>query len=244
MCRRLFPFLLFLWASSILLAQSMHDFSGVYLRNPPKSSTRVVSKTQAERIRFWQELDQVLGTGSPLILQATQTADSIVVTRIQNNARATSYYYFNGLEFKKAQSAGYKGLGRAKLKGNTLLTEADVPLPWSTRMTKTFKEKWVLSADSRILTIQPLPFGRAETYTRQASRDAALARTSEASLMNKCVCLRWPSPLNDLSKREGEAELGFTAYRELNTCVLFDAGLWGEFFNGLERNDTPNGTQF
>jgi hypothetical protein len=62
--------------------------------------------------------------------------------------------------------------------------------------------------------------------------------------MNKCACLRLPFPADARTKDWDEAELGFTAYRQLDACFLFDAGLWGGFFKGLERSDTAKGPQF
>lgn len=241
---RLFPSVLLLCASSFLLAQNGPDFSGVYLRNRARSYLRVGAGAQAQRIRLLQELEQALDDGSPLILLVIQTANSIEVTKIQNGVKATSHYDLNSSKSKKVRSHGSESMGRAKFNRETLLIEYNAPLPMFRGMTFRVKEKWKLSPDSRVLTIQPLPSGETETFTRQASLDSARARVSEASLMNKCVCLRWPSLPNARSKNEDEAGLGFTAYRQLDTCMLFDAGLSGEFFKRLERSDSPNGTQF
>lgn len=246
---RLLPSVLLLCASSILFAQNGPDFSGVYLRNRAKSYLRVGAGAQSQRIRLLQELEQALDDGSPLILQVTQTADSIELTRIQNGAEASSRYHLNGPKSKQARSAGSKNLGRAKFKGDTLLIESNVPGPFQMfpglTVSVRVEERWKLSPDSRLLTIRRTPsLNGTETYTRQASLDAALAQASEASLMNKCVCLRLPSPANVRSKDERGTELGFTAYRQLNTCISFDTNFAGEFFTGLERSDTPNGTQF
>jgi hypothetical protein len=243
MHRRVFPCVLLLCVSSSLLAQNRPDFSGVYLRNRAKTGLQAGAGTLGQRIRLLQDVERALDDGSPLILVVTQTADLIETTKIQNGARSTNHYDLNGSKPKKVHSRGSESIGRAKFNRETLLIEYNAPLQFR-GMTFRVKEKWKLSLDSRILTIQPLPSGETETFTRQPSVDSARARASEASLMNKCVCLRLPSPANARSKDWDEAELGFTAYRQLNTCVLFDAGFWGEFFKGFERSDTPNGTQF
>ena len=240
---RLLPSVLLLSASCLLLGQNAPDFSGVYLRDRAKSGLRAGAGALGQRIRLLQEVDQALDDGSMLILVVTQTADSIEVTKIQNGAKATSHYDLSSSKSKKVRSRGSDMAEHAKFKNQTLLIEYKARLSWFATPIRV-KENWQLSPDSRILTIQPQPFGETETYTRQASLDSALARASEASLMNKCVCVRLPTPANARAKDWDEAEIGFTAYRQLNKCMLFDAGLWGGFFKRLERSDTPNGTQF
>ena len=239
---RLFALVLLLCASSFLLAQSGPDFSGVYLRNRTKSELRAGADALGQRIRLLQEVEQALDEGSPLILAVTQTEDSIEVTKLQNGAKATSHYDLNRSKSKKARFRASESIGRAKFKREILLVEYNAPLPMSSATSFRIKEMWQLSPDSRILKIQQLPTGDAETYTRQASLNSALSRASEASLMNKCSCLRVPA--DDRLNNEGVAELGFTAYRQLNTCILFNAQLLGGFFEALERSDTPNGTWF
>jgi len=203
-----------------------------------------VPDAPGQRIRSLQEVEQALDDGSPLILVVIQTADAIDTTKIQNGSKVTSHYVLNGSKSKKVRPPGSATMGRAEFKNETLLIEYNTPLPRLGGSLFPVKEKRQLSRDSRTLTIRPLRQGETETYTRQASMDSALARASETSLMNRFACLRLPFPANARTKDWDEAELGFTAYRQLNSCTLFDAGFWGDFFKGLERSETPNGTQF
>jgi len=246
---RLLPSVLLLSASSYLLGQNLPDFSGVYLRDRAKSELRAGAGWRGQRIRQFQEVEQALDDGSMLILVVTQTAESIEVTKIQNGAKTTSNYDLNMSKSKRAHSSGSGSAGHARFRKGALVIHSSgfEPSDWygGTGLFYSVTERWELSPDSRILTVRRTPSRSGiETYSRQPSLDSALARASEASLMNKCVCLRLSFPANSRTKDWDEAELGFTAYRQLNKCTLFDAGLWGEFFKGLERIDTPDGTQF
>ncbi len=225
-----------------LHAQGPPDYSGVYLRDrsegPPPPGTH--APTQLDR--SVQELEQALEDGSRLVLQVTQTDHSIRVTRLQNGASLTSNYELEYSKSKKDRSRGAKDAGRAKFKKDALLIEYQAPWPRSGGMSFRVREKWQLSPDSRALTIRELLWGSPQRYTRQESLDSALAQASEASLMNRCSSL--PLPVDNRSKYEGKAKLGFTAYQQLNTCTSFEAVLLGEFLVGLERSDTPMGTGF
>jgi len=245
---RLFPSVLLLFASSFLAAQNVPDFSGVYLQNPKKTGLRPGKNSTVQHIQALEEVEQAF-EGPPLILVVTQKSDAIETTKIQNGTQDIGYYRLTSSNSKKAR---LDSVGRAKLKNRTLLIEytANRPfeeLPLLPTIEK-IEEKWELSPDASLLTIRrsisPFSVSELDTFVRQASLDSALARASEVSLVNKCVCLRLPFPANARTKDWDEAELGFTVYRQLNTCVLFDAGLWGGFFKGLERSETPNGTQF
>jgi hypothetical protein len=241
MHRRWLPSLLLLCAPLVLLAQNAPDFSGVYLRNPAKSYARPGKSGLDQRVRLFQEFDQALDEGSPLILVVTQTANSIEVTKIQNGAKVTSHYDLKVSRSRKDPPGGSKSSGRARFNKGTLLIEYNAPLPF---LTATFRveEKWQLSPDSRALAVQSLPSSKPQTYTRQPSLELALARANEASLLNKCVCLRFPG--DDWSNSQGVLKLGRTAWQQLDTCVSFDADLMAEFFSGLERSETPKGSTF
>jgi hypothetical protein len=189
-----------------------------------------------------QELEQNLGDGSPQVLVVRQTPDEIEITEIQNDARSTRHYLTYKLKSQKVHSLG---TGRAKIRKKTLLLDyaAAIPLLTSGSVSIPVNEDWKLSSDLRILTINSTLAGT-ETYTRQPSLDSALARASDASPMTKCACLRLPPGAGTAVKSEGGAALGLTAYRQFNRCIVFDAGLTGEFFEGLERSDTSQGTLY
>ena len=186
---------------------------------------------------------KTLDEGSPLVLTVVQTTDGIKVTEIQNGIKSATEYRFRG--GRAGKNAGAQGAGLARIKKDTLILEYTMQelTVLGSKFRESVRERWTLSPDSNTLTIRST-HNDTQIYARQASLESALARAAEASLTNKCVCLRLPPGAPPPREYKKGAALGYTVFRRLNRCVIFDGGISGGFFEGLQRIDTTNGTVF
>lgn len=246
MCWRWLFVALLLCASSTSFAQNAADFSGAYLRNnSPSDLHSSPGKSTTQQIALAQEMLKTLDEGSPLVLAVTRTTDGVKITEIQNGVRSANQYYFRTGKSSKTHAAGIHEVSRARIKKDTLTIDyaMEEAMPWGATITEQVHERWNLSPDSRTLTLHSTRNGT-QTFTRQASLESALARADQVSLMNRCVCLRLPPGSQLPAEYKGGAALGFTVYRQLNRCIILDAGISGDLFKGLQRADSANGTKF
>src|SRR6266704_2594983 len=89
-------------------------------------------------------------------LEVVQTEDNIEITRVELGKKATSRCPFNGLEGDCTSPSGVSGKCKAQLKTKYLILESVVvvqPQPTAQVRMHT-KERWQLSADTKILTIK------------------------------------------------------------------------------------------
>jgi len=248
MCRVWIPAVLVLCFPSYLFAQvGSPDFSGVYLRSSStiSSGLRPGKGITQQQIDSGQEVMKTMDEGSPLILSVTQTTEGIKVTEIQNGAKSANLYLFRGGKTDKSHTVGVQGASRARINKDTLILKFTMEEvgPFGGAIKESVEERWNLSPDSSTLKIRSTRNGT-QTFTRQASLESAMARAAQVSLTNRCVCLRLPPGSPRPAEYKEGADLGFTVYRQLNRCVIFDAGIYGDFFKGLQRKDTPNGPIF
>ena len=95
--------------------------------------------------------------GSEATLEVVQGQDRVEVTRIDQGKRTTNRYALNGSEGNYASSGGVPGRCKAQLKGKQLILESTVishPQPAATPVRIHTRERWQLSADSKILAIR------------------------------------------------------------------------------------------
>jgi hypothetical protein len=71
-----------------------------------------------------------------------------------------------------------------------------------------------------------------------------MALASPPAARRDCPCGRRSQAPKAPAGYEVGVALGVFLYRQSDGLILFDAGLTGDFFKGLERHDTPNGTEF
>jgi hypothetical protein len=214
------------------LAQSVPNFSGVFLRDPIRSPAAF------------------LALEDPLVLNITQDADTLQVTKAQNGALATYTYHLNG---RPAINAGPDGLSRKdriKFKRGNLIIKSEWREFRFGRTALETKETWRLSPDVQTLTIQPdiapggiINHGTA-TYTRQISLRAAFEKANEESQNNKCQTLPSLPATSRPPKLDHEFLLGYTGFEELVWTVSFDARLGGEFFDDLDHTKVSGGVEF
>jgi hypothetical protein len=230
-------FLTLLLGSGPALAQSVPDFSGVFLRDHVEDRGVATVITEAE---------------NPLVLDIKQDARTLRVTEIQHGVQATDMYDLRGKPTINVSPDSMRSKDRVKFNQGKLVLKSEWTDPRYPVAGPTTEQIWQLSPDLETLTIQPkieplraLPrdFRRIAIFTRQPSLQAALEKAQAASGMNKCNAATPPftrrPPITDRG-----AVLGYTAFEELVWEVEFDADLGGDFFRDLKRADAPAGAEF
>jgi len=102
---RILPYILLL-CSVLALAQTVPDFSGVFLRNPIERNVR---SPLAE---------------DPLILTIKQAVDTLQITEMQNGTQATNVYNLNRKASVNVSPDGVQSKDRIKSKGGKLLIKS------------------------------------------------------------------------------------------------------------------------
>jgi hypothetical protein len=90
-------------------------------------------------------------------IEVVQNEDSVEITRSEQGRRTTNRYPLNGSEGNYTSPGGVPGKCKAALKGKYLVLESVVmarPQPSASPVRMHTKERWQLSADSKILTIK------------------------------------------------------------------------------------------
>lgn len=225
-------------ASGSGLAQSIPDFSGVFLR---------------ERIEDHGVATITREADNPLILDMKQGGDTLRVTEIQHGVQATDVYDLSGKATMNASPDGMHSKDQVKFYHGRLVLKSEWTDPDNARTNVVTEQTWELSADLQTLTIEPridprtrLPrdFRRIAVFARQVSLRVALEKAQAVSAMNNCKVAThsfgW-IPTVDLSR--GVA-LGYTDFEELVREVGFEAHLRGDFFSGLRRTDASKDAGF
>ena len=91
------------------------------------------------------------------VLEVVQSVDSVEVTRTQDGKRLTNRYPLGGGDGDYMSSGGIPGKCRAQIKGKQLILESVVttrPQAQGPAMREHERERWELSSDSKILTVQ------------------------------------------------------------------------------------------
>lgn len=231
-------FLMLLLGSGSALAQSIPDFSGVFLR---------------ERIEDHGVATVIREAESPLILDIKQGSDILRVTEIQHGVQATDTYDLSGKATINASPDGVRSKDKVKFYHGRLVLKSEWTDPNNARTNLATEQTWELSSDLQTLTIQPkieprggMPrdFRRIAVFARQASLRVALEKAQAASAMNNCKVAThsfgWV-PRVDLSRG---AVLGYTNFEELVWDVYFEAHLRGDFFSGLRRTEASEEAGF
>jgi len=94
-------------------------------------------------------------TGSSL--EVVQSQDSIEITRVEQGRRTRNRYPLTGSDGDYTSPGGVSGRCKAQPKGKYLVVESIVvsrPQPTGSPVRMHTKERWRLSADSKILTIE------------------------------------------------------------------------------------------
>jgi len=215
------------------LAQTVPDFSGVFLRN------------------LIDRKGPFADPADPLVLIIKQGVDTLEITEVQNGAQRTYVYDMGGKPSLHVTPDGVYTRDRVWIKGGRLVIKSEVlvnPI-FADRLTG---KTWELSPDLRSLTIRlkGLSYGsevrdsrRLETYTRQTSLEAALEKGPWASGMTLCnanslFMAYLPNRIWDRG-----FVLGVTGFQQLGWKVSFGAALSGDFFDGLKRTDGPGGIE-
>jgi hypothetical protein len=232
---RVFLFTLLL-CSAPTFAQTLPDFSGVFLRNPI-----------ASHARFTEPEDS-------LVLNIKQGVDNLQLTELQNGAQATIVYNLNGKPSISVGPDGVRSKDRIKFKAGRLLIKSEVVDPrLAVPSQQTTEETWELPPDLQNLTIWvkagPYVFEaeglrRIETYTRQTSLPVALEKAERASEMNKCNAIPPPMTIQTPPILSDGVDLGYTGFRQLGWEVSFLAGLSGEFLKDLRRTNFSGSVEF
>ena len=90
-------------------------------------------------------------------LEVTQNEDKIEITRVEMGKITTSHCPFNSGAGTYMSPGGVSGTCKAQLKGKNLIIESVVvtrPQPTAGPVRVRTKERWQLSADSKVLTIK------------------------------------------------------------------------------------------
>ncbi len=229
-------FLMLVLASGLGFAQSIPDFSGVFLR---------------ERIEDHGVTTVITETENPLILDIKQDADTLRVTEMQHGVQTEDTYDLSGKPTINLGPDGVRSRDVAKFFHGTLILRSKWTDPQYSGAPAT-EETWELSPDLQTLTIQPKikarrpwpqDFRRVAIFSRQPSLQAALERARAASGVNKCKTYpqqRWRGR-SDLSRR---IDFGYTDFEQLVSLEGFQAYLSGNFFSGLKRKETASQAEF
>jgi hypothetical protein len=97
------------------------------------------------------------GSETDSTIEVVQNADNIEVTRVEQGKRTINRYPLNGSEGDYTSPGGVAGKCKAQLKDKYLVLESVVaarPQPNASPMRVHTKERWQLSADSKILTVK------------------------------------------------------------------------------------------
>jgi len=227
-----------LLCSAPAFAQTIPDFSGVFLRNP-------VERHGVNKINT--EFDDLL------VLNIKQGVDTLEVTEMQNGAQATSVYNLNGKPSINVSPDGMRSNDRIEFKDGKLTIKSEVTDRKVVVFNRLTGETWRLSPDLQTLTIRVKEgyprlgvqgFRPTQTYTRQTSLPVALKNANMASEMNKCNVLPPFLSKKGSPKLNHGAILGMTGFQQLAWQVSFGAVLDGNFFNDLERTPTSGGVKF
>jgi hypothetical protein len=218
--------------SASTLAQTAPDFSGIFVR------TELIDGHKHRVV------------APPRILEVRQALGEITITVTQNRETAEVHASLDG---KKSNHIW------AYLKGDVLVLKNSTMQPGQTPdilTPVTMEEKWMLSSESRQLTVQRkyvvaqlLPdWTETETYARQSSMEAA--RSIADSAANRCNQLS--DFLSDAESR-GKVKkkeynegvwLGDTELQRLTRCVLYTADLPDKFFKDLKRSGPSSQIEF
>jgi hypothetical protein len=234
MWTRGFLIMLLLCPASVL-AQTLPDFSGVFLRN-----------LIDHRTPFANPVD-------PPVLVIDQGVEKLQITVNQNGAQTTSVYNLSGKPIINVGPDGMWSKDRIKFKGRRLLIKSEAVVDPRFAGSGLIEEVWELSPDLQALTIRPKGVNRGyrvrdsrrmETYTRQTSLEAALEKAQWASGMTICNAnSAFADKLRGLTL-DRRVIFGVTGFQELAWQVFFTAGLSGEFFDDLKRTNASGGVEF
>jgi len=231
-------FLILLLCPDPAFAQSVPDFSGVFLRDHVEDRGVATVITEAQ---------------NPLVLDIKQTAQTLRITEMQHGVQATDTYDLRGKPTINVSPDGMRSKDRVKFKQGKLVLKSEWMGPRYPVTGPMTEQTWELSPDLETLTIQPkiehlgrLPrdFRRIAILTRQPSLQAALERAQAASGMNRCNDAISPFTRRAPPITDRGVVLGYTAFEELVWEVEFDAALRGDFFKDLKRTDDPGGVEF
>jgi hypothetical protein len=231
-------FLTLLLCSGPAFAQSVPDFSGVFLRKHIEDQGVATVITEAE---------------NPLVLDIKQGADTLRVTEIQHGMQATDTYDLRGRPTINVSPDGMRSKDRAKFSRGKLVLKSAWTNPRYAVTGPVTEQTWEFSPDLQTLTIQPkieprgrLPqnFRRIAIFTRQTSLRAALEEAQGASGMIKCNAVTPPFIRPPPPNLSHGVVLGYTAFEELVWQVEFEAHLGGDFFSGLKRTDASAEAEF
>jgi hypothetical protein len=128
--------LLVVWSANAGLAADKLNYSGKY-------------SMQARKTASGSEADSTL--------DVVQNADNIEITTMEQGKRTTNRYPLNGTDGDYTSSGGVAGKCKAQLKDKFLVLESVVavrPQPNAPPIRIHTKERWQLSANSKILTVK------------------------------------------------------------------------------------------
>lgn len=228
--------LLVLINSATVFAQTVPDFSGVFLETETRGHYRN---------RAWSRQPD-----SPLILEIEQNAYFLRIIERQNGSHAIYLYNLDGSAAKNETPQDGQSTDRVHFKGGSLIIRSEVTGDGQGHEIR--KETWSLSPDLHNLTMEPgwdTPANSAislfiptEIYARRGSLEAALEEAAKTSRMNNCVpSQRYPG--KHARNLLGGFPLGATDFRQLGWTQTFSAFLNGESLANLRLVSTPNGVE-
>jgi hypothetical protein len=188
--RPIFWSVVLLLTTPLLIAQSTPDFSGVFLR------TSITDKAPSSKARLFNKV-------APVILEVSQSAESLEITSHLNGETFTSHYHLGDVP-------NQPNMETAEIKGKNLVIKSQaaletypglgvqVPVQVSSYPTAILAtEKWELSKDLQTLTIRRkvahiegktvlfgLGYEYTETFIRQGSLQGAIERARGSE--NEC----------------------------------------------------------
>lgn len=211
-------------------AQVAPDFSGVYLRTSTKIRNQPIPAT-------------------PRILEVHQTADELNLKAAQNYETATARYPLSNQKSDKLQ-VSFRG--KSLHVKAAIVRQLGVPGSQGETMSSTevVEEDWDLSEDGRQLTITRKSSiadrERVDTYTREPSWDAA-AEASKVATRDGCAPETAPGSKEERLKSrklDKGIALGFTFFRAITKCVIYDAAISGDFFKNLKSTKEQGAERF
>jgi hypothetical protein len=222
--------------SASVFAQTVPNFSGVFLETETRGHYRT---------RAWSQQPD-----APLVLEIEQNFGALRLREWQNGSQAIHVYNLDGDASINASPDGRQTRDRVRFEDGSLVTRSEVV--GNRENGEVSKETWSLSPDLRTLTMEPgfEPRGNAgislfistEIYARQTTLEAALEKAARISRMNNCVpSQRYPvKHARDISYG---IPLGDTDFRQLGWTETFNSFLAGEFFTNLKLMPTPGGVE-
>jgi len=225
-------FLILLVVSAPAWAETVPDFSGVFLSAP----------TGAASIADFLNPD-----ANPMILNIEQNAETLKLTKTQSKAEITFTYSLDGKPTFNWGAEAVKTKDRIKYEHRKLEIVSDQADRTTGVSGRISEQVWTLSPDLQTLSIRPKGTSAREErrFIRQRSLLAALQQVQGVSVMDKCQATR--NSIEKLVARDkwkrGFA-LGLTGFDELGWTVTFFAGVGGEFFDDVKREEYPAGVEF